>query len=1132
MTRQITPTTKPPVLLDARKCSLDWKTHISAVQSGSSRCKTQPDGSVTASFSVEHEGSADGELSAQVKGPVNTAQYLPPEAELSFRYKIQPKQGQRARDLRLSIRLVAIDGVTSWQTLAAGPQVRPSKWQRGRLQIPMVPSEPEIRNIYNGQRVKPGLKEIRFGLSSPQRLRASLEIAGLRVVRLQPEEPAYEPRQRELPSRRKGALVLTTTSNSFYRAQEIAGRVFGDRSVTVGKYRSHQLPLTHFPKAFRELARYEVVILADVDPFKVWQLGERHLRDLCDYVVSGGGLLLLGGTCSLGSGRHHDLVAPFLDLLPVTVKAGAAMVDAGSRASLEEEHVVTKGLKPADLGRVGQLHRVRVRKRASVPLSADGDPLLVAGQVGQGRVCVLTAIPDIASGPRGHFYISPGYQPLMERALRWCARRRLSPKASVRRLKTTAPAIEVRFPYGKNYIEEGRDACFAVVSKSRRPADVSVTVTSTGRERVHAESLRRVKGKQTIELPAEALRPGTYRVTARPKSGQKAQADLHVIKKIDREALYPIIGTVRPVSGQSLCLNEAGVEAEVEDLRKHNVNTIALTGLSLFDKWGQLPHAAQMVNHAERYALLKGMAIHYEYEQLPLLPGRSGEGPDACPNSPNYREAARRRLSKLLDVAAHIPNLLTIDPWDEPSVGWPGMDLCDGCQESADQRYGAPITRKRRVEDASPAERRVMHDHLNDCVSRSFREVHQYKKELGLSFKTFLNYCGMGLSTVYPHRFTNVLDWSQAGDAIGCDYYPYWYPSSTEVRFNDFHYGLSHLRNVAQHYGVEFGFYVELDDRNYPIEAPHVRASNECAYTALAHGAHFLSLFIHVPFGAGTRHERWDTLGHEFGKILKSQNLLVGTSRPASPVAILFPYADFTLSNVNQSYPSNHAYELLLRAAGECDVINEGTLAAGSLRSCRALFVPKVNYLSEVAHRALVEFVQEGGLAFLESVPQQNERGEDLKVWKKLRRAAKSRHRVAGVRLLEASVGAGAAFFAESAVADAFRERVEFTGRGAAAPFWRDLGSLLRARGVRAEVESSHPEVEAAVRRGEDRELIVIASHSDATENVTFRFPGQAATITDTATRAAVRTRSSPRGVEFTLRLEPYAGRILEVSQP
>jgi CheY-like chemotaxis protein len=93
-----------------------------------------------------------------------------------------------------------------------------------------------------------------------------------------------------------------------------------------------------------ELFGYDVVILGDVDP-RDRKLGERHLRNLAEFVRErGGGLLLLAGA-QFNPRAYRD--TPLADVMPVTPDPDAPADDPGES--------LTRGYRPV-LTPVGQLH--------------------------------------------------------------------------------------------------------------------------------------------------------------------------------------------------------------------------------------------------------------------------------------------------------------------------------------------------------------------------------------------------------------------------------------------------------------------------------------------------------------------------------------------------------------------------------------------------------------------------------------------------------------------------------------------------------------------------------------------------------------------------------------------------------
>lgn len=121
-------------------------------------------------------------------------------------------------------------------------------------------------------------------------------------------------------------------------------------------------------------------------------------------------------------------------------------------------------------------------------------------------------------------------------------------------------------------------------------------------------------------------------------------------------------------------------------------------------------------------------------------------------------------------------------------------------------------------------------------------------------------------------RFEDVFRWGGTADYLDFDIYPYWYPQSHKRRFAKVHYGFAFQRCVAQFYNKPMGFYVELDDRNWPFQQNPKEATGELAYTAVGEGCHYLNTFIYGIFGAGnmSRPERWEDGGEDLRLIAKT----------------------------------------------------------------------------------------------------------------------------------------------------------------------------------------------------------------------------------------------------------------------
>ncbi|NCB64355.1 MAG: hypothetical protein EOM52_12305, partial [Clostridia bacterium] len=114
------------------------------------------------------------------------------------------------------------------------------------------------------------------------------------------------------------------------------------------------------------------------------------------------------------------------------------------------------------------------------------------------------------------------------------------------------------------------------------------------------------------------------------------------------------------------------------------------------------------------------------------------------------------------------------------------------------------------------------------------------------SWQLLLTYMATGLGYQNPQKVVqDALDWSRYAGWVDFDIYPYFYPESQHLRMVQAAYGMSYMREVARARRVPWGFYVELDDRNWPFQQNPKEASAECAFTAVAHGADYLNTFIH-----------------------------------------------------------------------------------------------------------------------------------------------------------------------------------------------------------------------------------------------------------------------------------------------
>jgi hypothetical protein len=172
-------------------------------------------------------------------------------------------------------------------------------------------------------------------------------------------------------------------------------------------------PLTPYEPT--RLAWGDSITLPDLSPFRVVvpcnvpRFGEGDLDALRTFVSGGGGLLVFTG----------DRVDPEnyaawerADLLPATVE-GAATPDLYRFANWDHDHPVFRPLsdpQQGDLRRVAfrQITRLRPRPNCRVLASAQtGDPLVVEGRLGKGKVLLVASAADRDWGdwPQSRLYV-------------------------------------------------------------------------------------------------------------------------------------------------------------------------------------------------------------------------------------------------------------------------------------------------------------------------------------------------------------------------------------------------------------------------------------------------------------------------------------------------------------------------------------------------------------------------------------------------------------------------------------------------------------------------------------------------------------------------------------------------------
>lgn len=191
------------------------------------------------------------------------------------------------------------------------------------------------------------------------------------------------------------------------------------------------------PSTVEELNQFDCVILSDLGfnsvnmqpgnlpPFK-FPMGPDRVQALYDYVIGGGGFMMIGGWMSFsgiqGKGMWGGTKVD--EIMPVTCLPRGAddrmEITQGYQMQLDiPDHPILKGL-PWDAPYMYMgYNKVNLREDAELVASYNGDVQIATRQVGKGRSIVFTS--DVGPHWAGNFLEWPAYNEFWQRLARWAA---------------------------------------------------------------------------------------------------------------------------------------------------------------------------------------------------------------------------------------------------------------------------------------------------------------------------------------------------------------------------------------------------------------------------------------------------------------------------------------------------------------------------------------------------------------------------------------------------------------------------------------------------------------------------------------------------------------------------------------
>lgn len=155
-----------------------------------------------------------------------------------------------------------------------------------------------------------------------------------------------------------------------------------------------------FPTSWKNLSQYRVVILANAG---IKALGVEQRFQLREFVRLGGGLLILGGKASYGSGGFRG---SFLEeVLPIEITDTMFDIKRSQDLLVKTDSQLLGSIPWSKELACPYIHRTAARKNAVVVVSAGKEPFITAGTFGKGRVVCITGTP-YGAAPAGKIVFS------------------------------------------------------------------------------------------------------------------------------------------------------------------------------------------------------------------------------------------------------------------------------------------------------------------------------------------------------------------------------------------------------------------------------------------------------------------------------------------------------------------------------------------------------------------------------------------------------------------------------------------------------------------------------------------------------------------------------------------------------
>lgn len=195
--------------------------------------------------------------------------------------------------------------------------------------------------------------------------------------------------------------------------------------------------IAQLPSDLETFRAYDCVIVSDLGynnivmqpgnlpPFQV-PMGPDRVSALRDYVLGGGGFMMIGGWLSFSGLEGKGLYGgtKIEEIMPVTCEPRGVddrmeITEGFSMDLKTPDHPVLKGLPWSNPYLMVGYNKVHLKPGAELIAEYNGDPLIAAWEVGKGRSIVFTS--DVGPHWAGSFLTWPGYTEFWQRITLWAA---------------------------------------------------------------------------------------------------------------------------------------------------------------------------------------------------------------------------------------------------------------------------------------------------------------------------------------------------------------------------------------------------------------------------------------------------------------------------------------------------------------------------------------------------------------------------------------------------------------------------------------------------------------------------------------------------------------------------------------